>query len=50
MAERKKLAKKERMKLDLERTKVEAKLMASIVQELTSLHQYSLDRLTIISK
>lgn len=50
MAERKKLAKQERMKLDLERTKAEAKLTPTIVKELVSLHQYSLDKLSIISK
>jgi len=49
MEKRKKLAKQERMKLDLERTKVEAKLTPTIVQELASLHQYALDKLVIIS-
>lgn len=49
MANRKKLTKQERMKLDLERTKVEAKLTPTIVQELVSLHQYALDKLVILS-
>ncbi|GHE88386.1 DUF2489 domain-containing protein [Thalassotalea profundi] len=49
MQERKKLAKQERMKLDLERTKAEARLTPTIVKELTSLHQYALDKIVIIS-
>lgn len=48
MDARKKLAKQDRMKLDLERTKAEAKLTPSIVQELTSLHQYTLDKISAI--
>ncbi|MGB1198033.1 MAG: DUF2489 domain-containing protein [Thalassotalea sp.] len=49
MEARKKLAKKERQKLDLERAEIETKLTPNIVQELVSLHQYSLDKLSIIT-
>ncbi|XQW84989.1 DUF2489 domain-containing protein [Thalassotalea piscium] len=49
MEARKELAKQERMKLDLERTKLEAKLTAPIVKELSTLHQYALDKISRMS-
>lgn len=50
LEERKKLAKRDRMKLDLERTKVEARLSADIFLNLDALHQYAIERLSVISK
>ena len=46
LEERKKLAKQERMKYDLERTKAEARLTPSIVKELDMLYQFALDKLS----
>lgn len=42
---RKKLAKRERMKLDLERIKVEAKLTDSVKEDVNNLHQYANERI-----
>jgi len=49
LEERKKLAKRDRMKLDLERAKVEARLSGDIFLNLDSLHQYANERLSAIS-
>jgi hypothetical protein len=49
LEERKKLAKRDRMKLDLERAKVEARLSGDIFLNLDSLHQYANERLSVIS-
>jgi hypothetical protein len=50
LAERKKLEKKQRMKLDLERMKVEADLSPAIHQNLQILHQYAIERVSIVSQ
>jgi len=49
LEERKELAKRDRMKLDLERAKVEARLSGDIFLNLDSLHQYANERLSVIS-
>lgn len=49
LAERKKLAKKERMKLDFERMKVEADLSPAIFENLELLHNYAVKRVSAIS-
>lgn len=49
LEERKKLAKQERMKFDLERTKAEARLTPDIVKELDLLYQFALDKLSLFS-
>lgn len=49
LEERKKLEKKERMKLDYERIKIEAELAPSIVKDVESLHQYARERLSVIN-
>jgi len=50
LAERKKLEKKQRMKFDLERMKVEADLSPAIHQDLQILHQYAIERVSAISQ
>jgi len=49
LEERKKLAKKERMKLDFERMKLEADLTSKIHRDLEQLHQYVQERLSVIA-
>lgn len=49
LEERKKLDKKARMKLDLERMKVEATLADNIRSDLELLHQYANERATVLS-
>ena len=49
LEERKKLAKKERMKLDLLRMKAESNLSAKIKVDVTSLHQYAQDRVSALA-
>jgi hypothetical protein len=49
LAERKKLAKQERMKLDFERIKLEAELKSKIQHDVVQLHQYASERLSVIS-
>jgi len=49
LEERKKLAKKERMKLDFERMKLEADLTSKIHYDLEQLHQYVQERLSVIA-
>ncbi|WP_448547061.1 DUF2489 domain-containing protein [Thalassotalea fusca] len=46
---RKQLAKKERMKLDLERTKVEARLFTDVHQNIELIHQYAIEKLSTIN-
>ncbi len=50
LEERKKLEKQQRMKLDLERMKAEAKLSENIRESLESLHQYAKERVSFISQ
>ena len=50
LEERKKLAKKERMKLDLERTKVENELYSDVFANLDLLHNYADERLTALKQ
>ncbi len=49
LAERKKLEKKDRMKLDFERMKVESELAPKIKEDVVSLHQYAVERLSVLS-
>lgn len=49
LEERKKLAKQERMKLDLERMKLEAELKANILEELKLLQQYASERSAMLA-
>ena len=49
LEERKKLEKKDRMKLDLERMKLEASLADDIRRDLELLHQYANERATVLS-
>ena len=49
LEERKKLAKKERMKLDLHRMKAENNLSAKIKVDVTSLHQYAQERVSALA-
>ncbi len=46
---RKQLSKQERMKEDLARTKIEAKLSTAIKDDLSLLHQYVIERLTVLT-
>ena len=46
---RKKLAKQERMKLDLERTKIETRLFSDVHQNLELIHQYANEKLAAIN-
>jgi len=48
LEKRKELEKKERMKLDLERMKIEAKLANNIKNDLEQLHQYALERISML--
>lgn len=50
LEERKKLPKQQRMKLDLERTKIEAQLQPSVNSSLHLLHNYAQERLSAISQ
>jgi len=50
LEERKKLEKKQRMKLDLERTKVEARLQPAIYSDLQQLHNYTTERISALSE
>ncbi len=47
--ERKKLEKRQRMKLDLERTKVEARLQPSVHENLQLLHNYATERISALT-
>lgn len=49
LEERKKLAKKARMKLDLERMKIEATLADDIKRDLELLHQYANERTAVLN-
>lgn len=49
LEERKKLAKKERMKLDFDRMKIEADLSPAIFENLELLHNYAVERVSAIS-
>ena len=49
LAERKKLEKKERMKLDFERMKIESELAPKIKEDVISLHQYAIERLSVLN-
>ena len=50
LADRKKLDKKQRMKLDFERMKLEADLSPAIFDNLDLLHAYALERASILSQ
>jgi len=50
LEERKKLEKKQRMRFDLERAKVEAKLQPSVHVDIHTLHDYALERLKLLSQ
>lgn len=50
LEERKKLAKQERMKLDLERTKIENELYSDVFANLDLLHNYAEERLTALKQ
>lgn len=50
LEERKKLKKKERMKLDLERMKQESQLATAIHQDLEQLHQYANERIGVLTQ
>jgi len=49
LEERKKLAKNERMKLDLQRMKAESNLSAKILIDVTSIHQYAQERVSALA-
>jgi len=49
LSERKKLAKRDRMKLDFDRMKLEADLKPKIQQDVEQLHQYANERLRVIA-
>jgi hypothetical protein len=49
LEKRKELEKKERMKLDYERMKIEAELTNDIKKDLEQLHQYALERISMLS-
>lgn len=49
LEERKKLEKRDRMKLDLERAKVEARLTEDVFKDLEALNQYTLEKISILS-
>jgi hypothetical protein len=49
LEERKKLAKKERMKLDFQRMKAENNLSAKILIDVASLHQYAQERVSALA-
>jgi hypothetical protein len=46
---RKKLEKRERMKLDFERVKIEAQLADAVKENVNSLHQYAVERVTVLT-
>ena len=48
LEQRKKLEKQERMKLDFERMKIEAELTNDIKKDLEQLHQYALERISML--
>jgi len=48
LEQRKKLAKQDRMKLDFERMKIEAELTNDIEKDLEQLHQYALERISML--
>jgi hypothetical protein len=48
LEQRKKLEKQERMKLDFERMKIEAELTNDIERDLEQLHQYALERISVL--
>lgn len=50
LEERKKLEKKARMKLDLERMKQESRLAPSIAKDLEQLHQYANERVSVLQQ
>jgi hypothetical protein len=50
MSARKKLDKQSRMKLDLERMKIEAELAEDIRRDITLLHQYANERNSMLSE
>lgn len=47
---RKQLTKQQRMKLDLERTKTEARLQADVFNNLQLLHNYAIERISFLSR
>ncbi|MDG1751843.1 MAG: DUF2489 domain-containing protein [Thalassotalea sp.] len=47
---RKKLEKRERMKLDLERVKTEARLLEAVKSDIESLHQYAVERVKSLTQ
>ncbi|GLX78664.1 coproporphyrinogen III oxidase [Thalassotalea insulae] len=49
LEERKQLSKQQRMKFDLERTKVEARLQPSVFQAIEELHNYALAKIGALS-
>lgn len=49
LEERKKLEKRDRMKLDLERAKIEARLTEDVFKDLEALNQYTLEKISILS-
>lgn len=49
LEERKKLEKRDRMKLDLERAKIEARLTEDVFKDLDALNQYTLEKISILS-
>lgn len=49
LEERKKLEKRERMKLDFDRMKLEAELKSKIQQDITEIHQYANERLSTLN-
>lgn len=50
LEERKKLEKRERMKLDLVRMKAETRLQSKIYQDLECLHQYAAERISTLNE
>ncbi len=49
LEQRKQLSKQQRMKYDLERTKIEARLQPSVFQAIDQLHNYALERISALS-
>jgi len=49
LEERKKLEKQQRMKLDLERVKAEARLQLPVQEDIQHLHNYAIDRISALS-
>lgn len=50
LEKRKKLTKQERMKLDFDRLKAEAKLADNIKEDIILLHQYAIERISVLLK